>query len=63
MLKKYGFKLEEAEVALNANKHNQVTTTYYLLHKRYEMLGTLKSNLKIEKSMAALEIAEPPKNK
>ena len=39
MLKKYGFKQEDAELSLNANKHNQVTTIYYLLHKRYEKQG------------------------
>lgn len=32
---------------MNANKHNQVTTVYYLLHKRYEKLGKLDSHFKI----------------
>jgi len=47
MLQQYGFKKEEAEVALNANKHNQVTTVYYLLHKRYEKQGKLPSHFNI----------------
>jgi hypothetical protein len=47
MLKQYGFKQEEAEQSLNANKHNQVTTVYYLLHKRYEKLGKLPSHFNI----------------
>ena len=47
MLKQYGFKREEAETSLNANKHNQVTTVYYLLHKRYEKQGKLSSHFKI----------------
>jgi hypothetical protein len=49
MLKKYGFKQEEAELSLNANKHNQVTTIYYLLHKRYEKQGQLQSNFAINR--------------
>lgn len=36
MLKQYGFKQDDAQKSLNANKHNQETTIYYLLHKRYE---------------------------
>lgn len=47
MLKQYGFKQEEAEQSLNANKHNQVTTVYYLLHKRYEKIGKLPSHFNI----------------
>jgi len=47
MLKQYGFKQEEAEKSLNANKHNQVTTIYYLLHKRYEKLGKLPCHFNI----------------
>ena len=49
MLKQYGFKQAEAELSLNANKHNQVTTIYYLLHKRYEKLGQLPSHFNIAK--------------
>jgi len=35
-------------MCLNKNKHNQVTTTYYLLHKKFEKEGTLKSGFKVE---------------
>lgn len=47
MLKQYGFKKEEAEDSLNKNKHNQVTTVYYLLHKRYEKQGKLPSHFNV----------------
>ena len=47
MLKQYGFRKEEAEKCLNANKHNQVTTVYYLLHKRYEKMGKLPCHFNI----------------
>ena len=47
MLKQYGFKQEDAEKALNSNKHNQITTVYYLLHKRYEKQGVLPSHFNI----------------
>lgn len=36
-----------AQKCLNNNKHNQVTTVYYLLHKRYEKQGVLPSNFNI----------------
>ena len=36
MLEQFGFKKDYAQKCLNNNKHNQVTTVYYLLHKRYE---------------------------
>jgi 5'-AMP-activated protein kinase catalytic alpha subunit len=39
MLEQYGFRQDFAEKCLNANKHNHVTTTYYLLLKRYQRLG------------------------
>ena len=48
MLLQYGITQEEAEVALNANKHNQVTTIYYLLHKRYEKLGKMPAHFNIQ---------------
>jgi serine/threonine protein kinase len=47
MLLQYGVTQDEAEVALNANKHNQVTTIYYLLHKRYEKLGKMPAHFNI----------------
>ena len=59
MLKQYGFKREEAEQSLNANKHNQVTTIYYLLHKRYEKLGQLPSHFNIMKKPSRGDSAEP----
>ena len=48
MLLQYGITQDEAEVALNANKHNQVTTIYYLLHKRYEKLGKMPAHFNIQ---------------
>jgi len=41
MLVEYNFKKEHAVKCINANKHNHVTTTYYLLLKRYEQLGEI----------------------
>jgi 5'-AMP-activated protein kinase catalytic alpha subunit len=38
---KYGFKREYAKKCLLNNKHNHVTTTYYLLYQKYERLGML----------------------
>jgi 5'-AMP-activated protein kinase catalytic alpha subunit len=35
----YNFKKDYAVKCINANKHNHVTTSYYLLLKRYEQLG------------------------
>lgn len=32
----FGFKAEQARKALASNKHNHLTTTYYLLLKKYE---------------------------
>jgi len=47
-LEQFGFSAEYATAALNNNKHNQVTTIYYLLHKRYEKEGKLPSCFKVE---------------
>jgi len=47
-LEKFGFKRDYAMTCLNKNKHNQVTTVYYLLHKRFEMEGKLPSSFKVE---------------
>lgn len=38
---KYNFKREFAKKCLMKNKHNHVTTTYYLLYQKYERLGML----------------------
>lgn len=38
---KYGFKRESAKKYLLNNKHNHVTTSYYLLYQKYERLGML----------------------
>ena len=35
-LEGYGFDLEHSEKCIEANKHNQITTTYYLLMKKYQ---------------------------
>lgn len=39
LLVEYNFKKDYAVKCINANKHNHVTTSYYLLLKRYEQLG------------------------
>lgn len=36
---KYSFNSEYTRKCLHSNKHNHVTTTYYLLQKKYEGLG------------------------
>lgn len=36
MLHQYNFKKDYAIKCINANKHNHVTTSYYLLLKRYD---------------------------
>ena len=41
---KYSFKKEYEKKCLLNNKHNHVTTTYYLLFQMYERLGMLKSD-------------------
>ncbi len=45
MLEQYGFKQDYAQKCLNNNKHNQVTTIYYLVHKRQERQGLISSKL------------------
>ena len=47
-LDQFGFKADFAMQCLNKNKHNQVTTTYYLMHKKFEKEGKLKSGFKVE---------------
>ena len=37
MLEQFGFKQDYAEKCLNNNKHNQVTTIYYLLHRSNQL--------------------------
>jgi len=37
----FGFKRDHAKKCLIANKHNHVTTTYYLLYQKYERQGLL----------------------
>lgn len=49
MIEQFGFKPDYAEKCINNNKHNQVTTIYYLLHKRYEKQGMLPSHFNIKK--------------
>ena len=58
MLRQFGFKREEAEQSLNANKHNQVTTIYYLLHKYHEKRGQLPSHFNIMKRSSTGDSAE-----
>jgi 5'-AMP-activated protein kinase catalytic alpha subunit len=38
---KYSFRKDYAKKCLLNNKHNHVTTTYYLLFQKYERLGML----------------------
>jgi 5'-AMP-activated protein kinase, catalytic alpha subunit len=38
---KYNFRREFAKKCLIKNKHNHVTTSYYLLYQKYERLGML----------------------
>ena len=47
-LEKFGFKADFATQCLNRNKHTQVTTVYYLLHKKFEKEGKLESGFKVE---------------
>lgn len=42
MMKQFGFEAEYIEKCLDANKHNHVTTTYYLYHKRLKKEGKLQ---------------------
>lgn len=41
MLLQYKFTKEYVIKCINSNKHNHVTTSYYLLLKRYEELGQI----------------------
>ena len=43
---------------LNQNKHNQVTTTYYLLHKRFEKEGKLETGFKVEFTPNKKEVSQ-----
>jgi len=47
-LEQFGFQSDFATVCLNKNKHNQVTTVYYLLHKKFEKEGKIKTSFKVE---------------
>lgn len=47
-LDQFGFKADFAMQCLNKNKHNQVTTTYYLLLNRYQKEGKMPSGFKVE---------------
>lgn len=47
-LDQFGFKADFAMQCLNRNKHNQVTTTYYLLLKKLEQEGKLKNGFQVE---------------
>jgi hypothetical protein len=49
MIEQFGFKSDYAEKCINNNKHNQVTTIYYLIHKRYEKQKMLPSHFNISK--------------
>lgn len=42
MMKQFGFEPEYVQKCLDANKHNHVTTTYYLFLKRLKKEGKLK---------------------
>ena len=39
LLEQFWFDQNDAEKYIKANKHNHLTTTYYLLLKRYQRLG------------------------
>ena len=41
MLNEYNFKKDYVIKCINANKHNHVTTSYYLLLKRFEQAGEI----------------------
>jgi len=58
MLKQFDFDPSHAQKCLNNNKHNQVTTVYYLLHKRYEKQGVLPSHFNITSHRDAPRIKE-----
>jgi hypothetical protein len=64
MLVEYNFKKDYAVKCINANKHNHVTTSYYLLLKRYEQLGEVQEKdfeYFDEKKIAALANTERTK--
>jgi hypothetical protein len=42
MMKQFGFEAEYIQKCLDANKHNHVTTTYYLYHRRLKKEGKLQ---------------------
>lgn len=42
MLETYGYKRDYASKCIDANKHNNVTTAYYLLLKWQKKLGLLE---------------------
>ena len=39
LLVEYNFKRDQTIKCINANKHNHITTSYYLLLRRYEQMG------------------------
>ena len=45
---KHGFKREYAKKCLVNNKHNHVTTTYYLLYQKYGRLGMLNKEDEVD---------------
>lgn len=54
-LEQFGFKRDFATTCLNKNKHNQVTTVYYLLHKKYEREGKFRTSFKVENTPSKRE--------
>ena len=49
-LEQYGFKKDYATNCLNRNKHNQVTTVYYLLLQRLVKQGKLSGTFKVQRT-------------
>ena len=47
-LEQFGFKSDFATTCLNKNKHNQVTTVYYLMHKKFEKEGKFKTAFEVK---------------
>jgi hypothetical protein len=45
---KYSFRKEYAKKCLLNNKHNNVTTMYYLLYQKYERLGMLSKEDEVD---------------
>jgi hypothetical protein len=45
---KYSFRKEYAKRSLVKNKHNNVTTMYYLLYQKYERLGMLSKEDEVD---------------